>query len=105
MYPHASLIIALLCVTACVAAAKGETDVQRVARQFREYSLHEATDRGDRLLDDADLPRTPVSTAGKWLDALKTDGSWPDIDYASDDRSSWRPLDHLTRVLSLTVYA
>lgn len=89
----------------CAAMAHGEADVQRVARQFREYSLHEATDRGDRLLDDVELPKTAVAGVSKWLDKLQPDGSWPDVDYASNARSSWRPYDHLTRVLSLTVFA
>jgi chondroitin AC lyase len=92
----------ILCICA---VASGETDVQRVARQFREYALHEATDRGERLLDDVELPKTAVAGVNKWLDSLAPGGSWPDIDYASEARSSWRPYDHLTRVLSLTVFA
>src|SRR5690348_13453346 len=97
------ITIVLLCCA--VASAAAETDVQRIGRQFREYAMNEATDRGDRLLDDVELPKTAVAGVVKRLDTLAADGSWPDIDYASDDRSSWRPFDHLTRVLSLTVYA
>lgn len=85
--------------------ARGETDTQRVARQFRDYCLHESTDRGERLLDDVELPKAGVAEAMKWRKALKEDGSWGDINYPSAARSSWPAYDHLTRVLSLVVYA
>src|SRR4051794_39435082 len=97
-------IFALLALT-MAAPLRAQSDAQRVARQFREYGVHESTDRGERLLDDVDLPKTSVAGVLKLLDKLEADGSWPDIDYASDARSSWRPYDHLTRVLSLTVLA
>src|SRR5262249_41942871 len=63
------------------------------------------TDHGARLLDDVELPKTSPEEAAKLLASLKTGGSWPDIDYASQARSSWPPATHLTRVLGLTVYA
>src|SRR4051812_19420515 len=101
-FPFLPVAVVLLC---CAFASAAETDVQRVGRQFREFAMHEATDRGDRLLDDVEVPKTPVATVPKVLETLGPDGSWPDIDYASDARSSWRPYDHLSRMLSLTIYA
>lgn len=82
-----------------------ESPTNQVARQFREYCLHESTDHGARLLDDVELPKTSPEQAAKLLASLQPDGSWPDIDYASQARSSWPPATHLTRALGLTVYA
>src|SRR4051794_29363793 len=100
------LVSALLLIGSGVASAAGaETDTQRVARQFREYAMHEATDHGERLLDDVELPKTAVAEATRLLKSMKDDGSWPDVNYANDSRASWQPYDHLTRVQSLIVFA
>ncbi len=39
--------------------------------------------------------------AHKYAASLRTDGSWPDIDYAASARSVWVTADHLERVLSM----
>lgn len=95
----------LLVVLSCVTTVAAETDVQRIARQFREYCLHEATDRGERLLDDVELPKTAVAEAIRHLRGQRDDGSWADVDYSSNARSSWPPYTHLTRTLSVIVHA
>ena len=98
-------VTAAFVIAAIATAARAETPVQQVARQFREYCLHESTDHGERLLDDAELPKTSPDQAAKLLASQKDDGSWPDVEYASQARSSWPPATHLTRALALTVYA
>ena len=37
----------------------------------------------------------------KSLDKLNDKGQWPDIDYASKQRGSWQPADHLSRLQSM----
>ena len=93
-----NLTVALVVVLAGT-TAWGETPTEQVARQFREYCLHESTDHGERLLDDSELPKTSPNQAAKLLATLRDDGSWADVDYASQDRSSWPPSAHLTRAL------
>ena len=95
--------VLLLAVASCVARA--ETPTAQVARQFREYCLHESADHGEQILDDVELPKTSPNEAAKLCVALKADGSWADVDYASKSRSSWPPCTHLTRTLGLVVYA
>lgn len=83
--------------------ALAETPIETVARQFREYCLHESTDHGERLLDDVELPKSSLPGAEELLSAMLADGSWADLDYASKARSGWPPCTHLTRTLELVV--
>ncbi len=87
------------------AATQRDPQIQQVADQFRQYCIAPATDHGDRLLDDVELPKTSVSQAANLIRKMRDDGSWPDIDYTSGARSSWPAYDQLTRLLALTVYA
>ena len=98
------ILTSLLLLTAAVRLA-AETPVEQVARQFREYCLRESTDRGERLLDDVELPKTSPEQAHRLLGKLREDGSWPDIDYLSAARSDWPPCNQLTRTLGLVVFA
>jgi chondroitin AC lyase len=95
----------MLLISLANCGANAETATAQVARQFREYCLHESTDHGERLLDDVELPKTSPNEAAKLCVELKADGSWADVDYASKSRSSWPPCTHLTRALGLVVYA
>ncbi|HEY3329782.1 MAG TPA: polysaccharide lyase family 8 super-sandwich domain-containing protein [Capsulimonadaceae bacterium] len=49
------------------------------------------------------LTLTPPTTATvtRYCDTLKDDGSWPDIDYVSNDRTIWAAARHLDRVKAL----
>jgi chondroitin AC lyase len=87
--------------------ARGATtdDLSRIRGQFRDYCLSEAMGRGDRLLDDVEVPKSLAADANKYLDSMNPDGSWPDVNYQSQDRSAWRPYDHLTRLLSMITFA
>ncbi len=86
-------------------ATQPDPQIQQVADQFRQYCIAPATDHGDRLLDDVELPKTSVSQAANLIRKMRDDGSWPDINYTSSARSSWPAYDQLTRLLALTVYA
>jgi chondroitin AC lyase len=87
------------------ALGRAESDPQRVARQLREYSMGESTQRGERLLDDAVVPKASVSTAMRLAGELRADGSWADIDYSNGDRAVWPAFNQLSRVLSIVVQA
>jgi len=97
---HSILLTAFL---ATIAHAGTISD--QVGKQFREYCLGESTDRGERLLDDVELPKTATDLALKLVAEQKSDGTWPDVDYAGKGRASWGPFAQLTRTLSLTLYA
>jgi chondroitin AC lyase len=100
--PMGSLTLAMM-LASTGAKALAETPTETVARQFREYSLHESTGYGERLLDDVELPKSSIDGVEKLLSAMRADGSWADIDYASKARSAWPPSMHLTRTLALVV--
>ncbi|MCC7261466.1 MAG: hypothetical protein IT369_02985 [Candidatus Latescibacteria bacterium] len=54
----------------------------------------------DRLC--AVLRQTPDLAAVRgWLDSLGTNGSWPDLDYTDQDRTTWRAPAHLHRLVAL----
>ena len=103
--------VGLVCVVglggSAFSAAAGAPDagVAQVISQFREYCVGSSSDRGERLLDDVELPKTSVSMAARLMGTIGADGSWADIDYGSGARSSWPAYDQLTRILALTVYA
>ncbi|MGN6368077.1 MAG: polysaccharide lyase family 8 super-sandwich domain-containing protein [Phycisphaerae bacterium] len=108
----AAIVMAGLTQAACAGdppatrpTAQVDPQIVQVARQFRQYCIAPATGRGDRLLDDVELPKTSVSQAAKLMTTMRQDGSWRDIDYALDARSSWPAYNQLTRLLALTVYA
>lgn len=46
-------------------------------------------------------PPPAAGTAAKELAALRSDGSWPDVDYASQARTLWPPALHLRRLGTL----
>ena len=41
------------------------------------------------------------ATIKSWLDSLKPDGTWPDINYADTGRATWAPSTHVSRMLSM----
>jgi hypothetical protein len=52
-----------------------------------------------RLYAQFQGPGAASSTITVWLSALKTDGTWPDINYAGTDAVNWPPYDHLDRMM------
>ena len=41
---------------------------------------------------------TDLTEVKKYLDEIKEDGSWPDIDYTSKERGGWPPAGHINRI-------
>ena len=41
---------------------------------------------------------TDLPEVKKYLDEMKEDGSWPDIDYTSKERGGWPPAGHISRI-------
>jgi chondroitin AC lyase len=54
----------------------------------------------ERMAAEYRVPRQDPQ-AGKWIASLQPDGRWPDIDYADKDPSTWKPLQHLDRLLGI----
>eukprot|EP01012_Entosiphon_sulcatum_P004466 TRINITY_DN11776_c0_g1_i2.p1 TRINITY_DN11776_c0_g1~~TRINITY_DN11776_c0_g1_i2.p1 ORF type:complete len:721 (+),score=146.32 TRINITY_DN11776_c0_g1_i2:53-2215(+) len=44
-----------------------------------------------------------VPAVKTWMEKLKPDGSWPDIDYTNADRADWTAAEHTDRVLKMSV--
>lgn len=54
----------------------------------------------DRLLASLRQP-AQREAVGTWIAAQDPDGRWPDIDYTDGDRTNWRAVAHLNRLLAL----
>jgi chondroitin AC lyase len=77
-------------------AAQISPALQKVVDQFCVYSLgHKGG--GER---DPDSNQAMV-----FLRSQKTDGSWPDLDYASTARSGWPPYEHCSHMVSMALAA
>jgi chondroitin AC lyase len=76
--------------------------IQQVDRQFRDFYLG-----GDDAftMRDSNEPAPDPSNARNLAQTLAADGSWPDLDYASQARSGWPPEDHCTRMVAITAAA
>jgi hypothetical protein len=42
-----------------------------------------------------------AATIRQWLGSLKTDGTWPDINYADSGRATWAPSTHVSRMQTM----
>lgn len=114
-----TLIIAIAASLLTGHAAARDSQLEKVRRQYAEAVLHEP-DNTDTLLADFTHyvePETEVSdqmvqelsrlypvsaeSVERMLATQRTDGSWPDIDYADTRRSNWSPRAHAERALLL----
>lgn len=78
----------LLSPAAVAAPPASNPMLEQVKRQFREFHLkYDPVDPGQAM---------------EFAGSLREDGSWPDIDYKSKDRSGWPPKGHLNRLLIMT---
>jgi chondroitin AC lyase len=77
------------------------TAIEQVAAAIREFYTH---DQAGFAVGDL-----TVATSGdnikKLLATLAADGSWPDIDYANQDRSAWPVAQQANRILQLVIAA
>ena len=77
-----------------------QKDIDHIRKKCRQLLLSDtayATERSYIFTDDI---KYNMDAAG-YFRSLRTDGSWPDIDYQSPMRSSWKPSWHLYRVMLL----
>lgn len=56
----------------------------------------------ERLVANAMGGRPNADAARALMEALREDGSWPDVDYEGTRRSSWQPAEHMSRLAALT---
>lgn len=62
----------------------------------------------ERIVNEAFATRISNVTAlesnvSAYLAQLQSDGSFPDVNYASTDRTSWEPLEHLNRMIEMAL--
>ena len=88
-YPGRLFTFLLFCTTNAIYAESTMSDeTVLIAQRLR-----------DRLVTSA--PKNVSQTARDLLDRQSSDGSWPDINYDDRSRGRWRPLSHLSRVVTL----
>ena len=83
---------ACVCVAAC-AAPQPPGDPGREDRMLRDMQTIK-----ERLRSMALGGKPDAGEAERCLKSLKPDGSWPDIDYGSQDRARWSPSGHVGRL-------
>jgi chondroitin AC lyase len=75
--------------------------IEQIATAIQKFYTHERT--------GFTLGNSTVATSGanvkNLLATLQADGSWPDIDYSSQDRSGWPQIAHANNILLLIVAA
>ena len=102
----ASICIGILLMSSTSHAVGVSSDeIRQIRRQFREYCLSPLMDRGDRLFDDAELPKSHAVDAMRFVGSIQADGSWKDVDYVGESHSAWTPFNHLARLLTITAFA
>ncbi|HEY0372512.1 MAG TPA: hypothetical protein VGD79_10955 [Thermoanaerobaculia bacterium] len=88
------LLFALALLSATTAARAADLDVVR--QQFVAYSTAAGANRTTSRMTDA--LGALESVARSHADALRSDGSWPDINYASEPEGDWGPWWHTQRL-------
>ncbi|MDZ8119167.1 polysaccharide lyase family 8 super-sandwich domain-containing protein [Pontiella agarivorans] len=71
-----------------IAAAVAMADDAQIRRQFSEYYVQTSASE---------------SAVKKYMQSMRTDGTWADIDYESKRRGSWPTRGHLTRLEGMAV--
>lgn len=98
------LIFAVAVAATARAAAPGtrSADVQRAIAQFRAF--HVGAVEGE-IVRAPQEPLPDPAAAQRWATSVRDDGSWADIDYASQARSGWAPLAHWQRMRAMVITA
>ncbi len=73
---------------ACIPSGLFADDIDTLLTRFRQTFYDAAITASESETQDL-------------LSSLKTDGTWPDIDYTAKDAAGWNPLIHLDRVAQL----
>ena len=98
------LTLAVLILMVVPAAAD---DFDKIVERYRELLLAQPPPiaRNPKLLRDRSQVEDWQSRYSsqrtrmeRWMAALSTNGSWPDIDYTNQDRAFWKTSQHLDRV-------
>ena len=92
------LLVAVL--TLCLAATAGAAEVDVVRAQFAGYFSAAGADRSSSRMTDA--LGALEWTAKNHADTLRSDGSWPDINYNETPSGTWGPWSHTQRLWLLT---
>jgi chondroitin AC lyase len=87
------LLLALALLTATAARA---ADIDVVRQQFLAYSTAAGADRSAQRMSEA--LGALESVARSHANALRSDGSWPDIDYDQTPEGDWGPWWHTQRL-------
>ncbi len=89
-----------------VPARAAESDLPAARRQFHEFFLgSDALPEGNLTLKDTNEAPPDADRAVAYARDLRPDGSWADLDYASNARSGWPPSLHYTRMLAMVAAA
>jgi chondroitin AC lyase len=80
-------LAALVGLVAQSGACASASDISRAIAQFREFCLQ------NQPVD--------IKEAIGFAKGLREDGSWPDVDYVSKDRSAWPASGHVERILTM----
>jgi chondroitin AC lyase len=101
--PFTSAAIAIgLSIFASLPAMAVSPAIELARRQFCEFQVGSRELPGGNLtLKDTNEAAPDTTRAQEFARTLQPDGSWPDIDYASDARSGWPCSIHYTRMLSM----
>jgi len=95
------LLLVLSAFTRSNAQAQNQqNDMNVVFTRTRTLLLSDtayATEQSYRLTDDVKYD----TDADGYYQKLSADGSWPDLDYHTDQKSSWRPSWHMYRIMLL----
>lgn len=89
----------------CIQAAGTSSDIDRVTDQLRQFYLGTADHPGASPFSEITHVKTTVSNAAKNAATLREDGSWANVAYAHQARSSWPAYDHLMRTYGLVLAA
>ena len=68
---------------------------------LKNHLINDALKLGFRSRTDRYII-SDFSKAGEYLQTMKSDGSWPDVNYKDRD-NNWSPLKHLDRILVITI--
>ncbi len=82
------------------------SDAAKAREQFCEFYLGTAAAPGGNVtLKSSNEPSPEVARAKHFAETLRPDGSWADLDYASQAHSGWPPDTHWTRTLAIVAAA
>ncbi len=95
-----------LLFSACCLAALGvgtlatRASAQNVPAQSEAAACQRIVSRYRQGMLEGKLP--DMASIKGWMGTLDAQGQWPDIDYANQDPSSWKPMEHMKRLAAMS---